>query len=241
MIIQACLNGARPGDFHPHLPLTAEAMASQGAACIAAGATDLHIHPRDARGRESLAAVDETVRVVRIACPGTPIGVSTGQWIESDASRTTRCIEAWRQPPDYASVNLSERDAPDVLAALHRIGVGIEAGLSSTADAERLVTLPRYDQCLRVLIEVEEQEMKRARDIVDEIASVLARTGCSLPILLHGVDATVWPSIHLAGQRGWSTRVGFEDGKLLPNSEVATSNAMLVGEAVRHLGEQRSR
>ncbi|RUX42332.1 3-keto-5-aminohexanoate cleavage protein, partial [Mesorhizobium sp. M7A.F.Ca.US.001.01.1.1] len=43
MIVQACINGARPRDFHPKLPLTAEAMASDAAACVAAGAAELHI------------------------------------------------------------------------------------------------------------------------------------------------------------------------------------------------------
>jgi len=235
MIVQACLNGARAAGFHPDLPLTVAAMARQGVACVAEGAAELHIHPRDAEGRESLAAVDETVRLVRRSCPGIPVGVSTGEWIEGSASRTLRRIEGWQDLPDYASVNLSEKSAPDVIAALHRMGVGIEAGLSSTADAERFVALPGSSQCLRVLIEVEEQELERARHVVDDIASVLAKTGCSLPILLHGFNATVWPLIDLAGQRGWSTRVGLEDGKWLPNGEVATSNAMLVAEAVRHM------
>ncbi len=61
MIVQACINGARPRDFHPSLPLDAHAMASDAAACVAAGAAELHIHPRGADGRESLSAVDETV------------------------------------------------------------------------------------------------------------------------------------------------------------------------------------
>jgi len=235
MIVQACLNGARAADFHPNLPLTAAAMARQGAACVAEGAAELHIHPRDAEGRESLAAVDDTMRLVRQACPGIPVGVSTAEWIEGEASRTLRRIEAWRDLPDYASVNLSEQGAPDVMAALHRIGVGIEAGLSSADDAERFVTLPGFNQCLRVLIEVEEQEIERARHVVDDIASVLAKTGCSLPILLHGFDVIVWPLIDLAGQRAWSTRVGFEDGKLLPDGKVATSNARLISKAVRHM------
>lgn len=46
MIIQACLNGARRTDFHPRLPPAVEAIARDGASCLAAGATELHIHPR---------------------------------------------------------------------------------------------------------------------------------------------------------------------------------------------------
>ena len=55
MIIQACLNGARPAGYHPALPLTPDAIAHDAAACVAAGAAELHIHPRGADGRESLA------------------------------------------------------------------------------------------------------------------------------------------------------------------------------------------
>ena len=80
MIVQACINGARPPDFHPALPLTADTMARDGAACIAAGAAELHLHPRGPDGRESLAgaAIGTTVAAVRQTCPGTLIGVSTG-------------------------------------------------------------------------------------------------------------------------------------------------------------------
>ena len=46
------MNGARDVDFHPALPLTAEAMARDGAACIAAGASELHLHVRGSDGRE---------------------------------------------------------------------------------------------------------------------------------------------------------------------------------------------
>jgi uncharacterized protein (DUF849 family) len=43
MIVQACLNGLREPSFHPALPLTPDAMARDGAACVAAGAAELHL------------------------------------------------------------------------------------------------------------------------------------------------------------------------------------------------------
>ena len=76
--IKACLNGNREPGAHPALPLTADQLAADGAAAVAAGAQVLHIHPRGTDGLESLAAVDEAVRAVRAAIPGVPIGVSTG-------------------------------------------------------------------------------------------------------------------------------------------------------------------
>src|ERR1700712_1151206 len=169
MIVQACLNGARPNDYHPQLPVTAEAMAIDGARCIAAGAAELHIHPRGVDGRADLTAVDETIRAVRDKCPGTLVGVSTGAWIEGDEQRTRDCISAWRELPDYASVNLSERDAPAVIVLLDRMGIGVEAGLATVADAERFVAIPNCHRVFRILIENGEQAFEKADKIADGI------------------------------------------------------------------------
>lgn len=232
MIVQACLNGARSRDFHQGLPLDPDEIARDGADSVAAGAGELHIHPRRADGVESLEAVDAAVSAVRRACPGTLLGVSTGAWIEKDEQRTRDCISGWNELPDYASVNLKEPDAPAIMDLLRRRGVGIEAGLALVADAERFVGLADRERVLRILIEVKEQDLETARQIADGIAAVLERAGVRRPILLHGFDATVWPFVELARQRRWSTRVGLEDGRHLPDGTVASGNAALVAEAV---------
>ena len=232
MIVQACLNGARERSFHPALPLTAQAMARDAAACVAAGAAELHIHPRGPDGRESLAAIDATIPLVRKACPGTLVGVSTGAWIEDDEARTRSLIDGWRELPDYASVNLSEHDAPAVMERLRWRGVGMEAGLASVADAERLVGFDGGDRIFRVLIEISEQDLAKASAVADGIFAVLERAGMRRPILLHGENATVWPFVELAAERRWSTRVGLEDGRTLPDGTVAPGNAALVAAAV---------
>lgn len=232
MIVQACINGARPRGFHPRLPLDAKAMAGDAAACVAAGAAELHIHPRGADGRESLAAIDATVLAVRLSCPGTLIGVSTGAWIENDVARTRTAIAGWRELPDYASVNLSEPDAPSVMELLRKRGVGIEAGLATVADAERFVGLADHSRVLRILIEIDIQDLPTALDEAHGIAAVLERTGVRRPILLHGVDATVWPFVALAHRKRWSTRVGLEDGRMLSDGTMAQDNAAIVAGAV---------
>ena len=232
MIVQACLNGARRSDFHPYLPLNAEAMARDGASRVAAGAAELHIHPRGLHGQESLAAVDATIPAVRRACPNTLVGVSTGAWIENDAEQTRNAITGWNALPDYASVNLSEPDAPAVMELLRQRGVGIEAGVASVADAERFLNFPDHDRVFRILIEIGEQDIGAARKIADDIAALLDRASVRRPILLHGFDATVWPFVSIARQRQWSTRVGLEDGKHLPDGTIAPGNAALVAAAV---------
>ena len=82
MLLQAALNGDLTRAGHPALPLSAEELARDAAACVAAGAGAMHLHPRDAEGRERLDAelVDAVVAGVRRAC-GVPVGVSTGAWI----------------------------------------------------------------------------------------------------------------------------------------------------------------
>ncbi|WP_375588039.1 3-keto-5-aminohexanoate cleavage protein [Hoeflea alexandrii] len=232
MIVQACLNGARPSDFHPGLPLTPEAMAADALACIKAGAAELHIHPRNGDHAESLLAVDSTLAVVRAACPGTLVGVSTGAWIENDIEKTRACISNWSVLPDYASVNLSEPDAPRVMELLRSIGVGIEAGLATVADAERLVALADHQKVLRVLIEIEEQQWPAALALAEGIVSVLARASVTRSILLHGFDATAWDFVRLARQRNYSTRIGLEDCRNMTDGTLAAGNAALVAEAV---------
>jgi uncharacterized protein (DUF849 family) len=231
MIIQACINGARSPSFHPALPLTAEAMVRATRACLAAGASEIHLHPRGPSGAESLAAVSNTIRLLRSSFPGTLLGVSTGAWIENDEAETRRLIAAWSDLPDYASVNLSEVDAPGVMDLLLEKGVGIEAGLASAADAERLLAYPQAHKTLRILIEISEQQLDAAIEVCREIERILGASILRKPILLHGFDATVWPFVDEACARGFSTRVGLEDGKLLPDGTEAKDNAALVAAA----------
>lgn len=239
MIIQACLNGARPNDYHARLPTNSAELARDGLACVDAGAAELHIHPRSTDGSESLAAVDDTLRAVRQACPGTLIGVSTGSWIEGEEERTRSCISAWRELPDYASVNLSERDAPAVIALLLEIGVGVEAGLATAADAKRFVSLPYCHKIFRILIEIEEQNLGEADRTAEEISTILEHSNVRRQILLHGFDETVWHFVGQARQRHWSTRIGLEDGCNLPDGIVAHDNAALVRGAVQVFDSRR--
>lgn len=237
MIVQACLNGARPADFHPSLPLTLDAMVKDARLCIEAGAAELHIHPRDSDGDESLSAVDALMSSLREACPGSLVGVSTGEWIEGDPQITREKIAAWRNCPDYASVNLSEHDAPAIMSLLRRRGVGIEGGLATLADAQRFVTLPESKHVLRILIEIEGQDAEAAMDLADRIHATAVEAGITRPILLHGFDATAWPLVEHAKKRLWSTRIGFEDCKYRFKGNIARSNVELVSDAMRLVGK----
>ncbi len=240
MIVQACLNGRRTKAFHPAVPISPEEIARDAVRAVEAGAAELHIHARNHAGEECLRSVDEVVSVARSACPGTPIGVSTGSWIETDPQATLEAVSAWQILPDYASVNLSEAAAPALFELLGSKGIGIEAGIASVEDAERFVSRREQNRVVRILIEMDhETEWQEASDAYRGITDVLGRAPRTFPVLLHGYDATVWPFVRLAREKRLSTRVGFEDGKLLPSGQVARDNAELVAAAVAIFGSRR--
>ncbi|MBV9732235.1 MAG: 3-keto-5-aminohexanoate cleavage protein [Verrucomicrobia bacterium] len=239
MIIQACLNGGKRSSDHPAVPTTIQALVADGRKVLSVGASELHLHVRNASGLESLAPddVDATIKALREALPGTLIGISTGAWIEKDDDRTLAYVSRWSVPPDYASVNLREKNAPAVMEALHRRGIGIEAGIANKTDAERLVRLGLDRLSLRILVEVGEHDVDRAHAVTDEIMGVLRSTPFPRPILLHGDDASAWALLRRALESGFSTRIGFEDVKVLPDGLVAASNSELVAAAVQILKE----
>ena len=128
---------------------------------------------------------------------------------------------------------------PAVIERLRRLGIGVEAGLASAADAERLVRLDLACLSLRILIEINEQDQAEAMAVTDAILAVLAGAEVRKPVLLHGFDATVWPFVAHAFARGFSTRVGLEDGSALPDGTVAGSNAAMVEAALDLLRRSR--
>ena len=238
MILQACLNGSRrPGD-HPALPITPTALASDALTAVRRGANEVHLHVRGDDGKETLhyAALDETLKFVRLAVPGTLIGVSTGAWIEGDPGRTLDQIANWRALPDHASVNLSEPATPDMIKLLRRLGVGIEAGLASVADAELLLALNVGPACLRILVELDrEKTTVEASAAADAMLAALAKAHWRKPILVHGFDATVWPMLEYATRKSYSARIGLEDGLTLPDGSIAEGNGALVQAARREI------
>jgi uncharacterized protein (DUF849 family) len=172
------------------------------------------------------------MRALKAELPGTLVGISTGAWIEKNDDRLLAYAERWRVRPDYASVNLSETNAPALIEKLHRLGVAVEAWLAQSADAERLLALRLERFALRILVEVGEQEPNRAQAVADEILSVLRGSDAQKPILLHGTNASAWPLLRRAVESGFSTRIGLEDVSTLPDGSAAESNAKLVRAAI---------
>jgi uncharacterized protein (DUF849 family) len=242
MIVQAALNGARNHSYHPQVPQSLGDLAGDVAAAIAAGAGEFHAHVYAGRGRESLepTAVAEWVRTIRRVAPGALVGISTGGWIENDDERRLAYIRKWSILPDHASVNLEEPGAIDVIRALHARGVGIEAGISTVADAERLRDSGVASLVLRILVEVNEPDVSRAMAIADATLAILDGLPSPKPILMHGFDDTTWPFLKRAIAGNYAIRIGLEDTNALPDGTRATGNAELIRAAVDLINAQRA-
>ena len=232
-MLQACLNGNRTRTFNARVPCTAEELARDARDVITAGADQLHLHPRDADGVETLEAshVAVALAAIRQAVPGVAIGLSTHWAIPPGGVARQRQISTWTTLPEYVSVNLAEDDAPQVIALALQKGIGVEAGLASVADAQRFLALETAPRCLRVLIEIGEQDQRDGCTVAKAIIDVLGMAGVALPQLLHGYETTKWPLFRYAIELGLDTRIGFEDGDCLPSGATATDNAQLITAA----------
>ncbi|MFG2225817.1 3-keto-5-aminohexanoate cleavage protein [Streptomyces sp. NPDC048644] len=233
-MVQVCLNGPRTAADSGAVPLSPAALAEAARRAVAAGADDVHVHPKTPCGTDSLsprvlAPVLEAIR----AAVDVPVGVTTGAWAEPDPARRVARIRAWTALPDHASVNWHEPGADEVAAALLARGVGVEAGVwSGTAGAECFARSPLAPRVLRVLAEVTDRDPASAPRSARDLLAVLAEIPHGRPVLLHGWDGGAWPVVRLAARIGLATRIGIEDTLLLPDGSPTADNAQLVAAAL---------
>ncbi|MEV6521533.1 3-keto-5-aminohexanoate cleavage protein [Longispora sp. NPDC051575] len=245
--VKACLNGGRRVAEHPAVPVTPAQLAAAATSATAAGAEAVHVHPRDGHGAETLAAPDigAAVGAIRRACPDVPVGVSTGLWIAGhDPGARLDAVAGWsRLPasrrPDFASVNLSEPGFGPLALTLWSLGVAVEAGVWSTADADALAGSGLAGRCLRVLVEIIGTPRDAAPAAATAVLDRLEALDCPGPRLLHGEDEATWPLVALAGQLGLATRIGLEDTTTDPDGAPVAGNAELVRLALATWTAQR--
>lgn len=239
--LKACLNGGRSREDHPAVPLTPAELAASAAAAVDAGAEAVHLHPRGADGGESLAAADiaAAVTAVRQACPGTPVGVSTGLWITGgDPAARQSAVAAWAtlppgSRPDFASVNLSEPGWARLCGVLASAQIAAEAGIWSVADASRLASAGQAAGWLRILVEIIDVPAHTAAAAADQVLHRLDELNVSAPRLLHGEGPACWPLIAHAGTLRLPTRIGLEDTTVGPDGSAVKDNAELVQLALQ--------
>lgn len=241
MLLKACVNGPRPLAEHPRLSADAAVVAEESRRAIAAGAGAIHVHPKRPDGEDSLDAADVArfVEAVRAACPGNPVGVTTGAWTAPDPAARVRAVRSWTVLPDFASVNWHEQGADQVAEALLDRGVGVEAGIWHPEGLHSWQASPWSGRCLRALVELpdlQEPTPERVEDLARPLLTGIAAVAPGLPILLHGEEASAWPALELAGRLRLDARIGLEDTVRLPDGTLASSNEDLVAAARSRLG-----
>jgi uncharacterized protein (DUF849 family) len=235
--VKACLNGGRSRGEHPAVPVTPGELAAEAAQAAAAGAEAVHLHARDPAGAESVRPDDvgAAVAAVRRACPGLPVGVSTGLWITAGNHPARQAaVVAWAglpaaARPDFASVNVSEDGWAEVAAALAGTGIGVEAGVWSAADVHAAAQALTPVSLLRVMVEVMDVPAARAEGAAADILAALDGSPLrGVPRLVHGEGDGCWPLVRYAGRSGLATRIGLEDTLTGPAGQPVAGNADLV-------------
>lgn len=226
MAVKACLNGGRTRAEHAGVPLTPAELAADAVAVRAAGAFAVHVHPRGRDGLQTVDAkvCDAAVAAIRAAAPRLPIGLSTSAEIEPDPFARAAAMTAWRNRPDFVSVNVSEVGWAGIARAALHAGIAVEAGLAVPADAEELRSSPFAHQVLRVLVEVDGG--------AEDASAIAALIPEGVPQLWHGWGRRTWEVISAAGAAGIDVRVGLEDVIVLPDGRTPVDNAELVAAAV---------
>ena len=122
--------------------------------------------------------------------------------------------------------------------ALIQGGVGIEAGVWTVDDAERLGASGLGGQVTRILVEPGELQLLESEDktaaalgMVEEIHRALDRFGLMSPRLQHGDGEVAWVVLMDAVGRGLDTRIGLEDTLYGPDGERTTGNEALARAA----------
>jgi uncharacterized protein (DUF849 family) len=235
-MLQVCLNGARLPNGLPEIPVSPADLAAHATAAIAAGAQDIHVHPKNDDGTDTLDPdiVAATLTSIRAVIPGwVRVGVTTGAWTEPDASRRSDLIRRWPVLPDHASVNWHEEGAELVARTLADRGIAIEAGIwSSPSGALQFATSPLHQHVIRVLAEVTDPDPGTVLATATALLAQIAESW-SDPVLLHGEDTSTWPVLTLAAHAGLDTRIGLEDTLTQPDGTIPASNADLVRTAVQ--------
>jgi uncharacterized protein (DUF849 family) len=235
--VKACLNGGTSPAEHPAVPVTPEELAVEALAAARSGARAIHAHPRAADGSQSLAPslVLPAVAAIR-AATGLPVGVTTGIWaVSGDAGLRLSLVAGWTgaDKPDFASINVNEPGIDALAELLLSLGIAVEAGVWTVADAALLARSALATQAFQVLFEPTSRVAGEAVAEACAASAAVLAAGITVPQVHHGYDLATWDVIRWALGQGFAVRVGLEDTTVLPDGSVASGNADLVAAAVQ--------
>ncbi|MDQ2707861.1 MAG: 3-keto-5-aminohexanoate cleavage protein [Actinomycetota bacterium] len=229
-MLQGCLNGARPVDAHPALPVTPYELARDARVMARHGVSSVHVHPRCSAGLETLnpMLVGDAVAAIHSALPGMEVGVPAARWVEPDGQTRVEAVLAWGRlgggMPDVIAVNVHDMGWREVCAAAQSSGMGIELGVWTTGDAVTVRNAGLPPGTVRLVVEPTEPGV--AVDEAIRILRTLGQTG--VQVLVHGEDAGVWPVFDYAREHHLQARIGLEDTLLGRDGWLARGNEDLI-------------
>ncbi|MBD0708891.1 MULTISPECIES: 3-keto-5-aminohexanoate cleavage protein [unclassified Streptomyces] len=236
MFLKAAVNGGRSQAEHPTVPVTAEEIAADTLAVLAAGADVVHFHVRTPDGGQTIRpdALAEVLNAIRATAPGAVVGTTTGLWTCDGPEERYELVKAWDVLPDFASVAFCEEGAAETAELVVERGMVLESAVWTMDDVPALLASPTLHRNVRILIEPLEEDPEEAVASARAMAGRILAAGVTCPILYHGEGPTVWPLVRAAIEDGHEARIGFEDGTTLPDGTDTPDNAALV-RAVREL------
>jgi len=249
VILAVAPNGGRRGKSdHPAIPLTPDELAQDAAACLAAGASVLHLHVRDAAGRHSLSPelyADAIAAVRRAVGDALVIQITTeavGRYAPEEQMAAVRAVR-----PEAVSLALRELAPGEAdkagfaafMAWLQDEGIAPQIILYDRQDVDRLlqwaadgVLDAAATSALFVLGRYAEGQRSNPVDL-------LAFLGVGPVPFRDWMVCAFGPNeprcAALAGLLGGHVRVGFENNLHRPDGRLAASNAELAGETARLL------
>lgn len=244
VVLIAAPNGARrtPAD-HPNLPVTSDALAREAALCLAAGASMLHMHVRDAAGQHTLdpELYRQAIAAVREAAPGMIVQATSeaaGRYRPEEQIAAMRALA-----PEAMSVAVreivpdaeSENAAADFHAWAKAAGIHVQHIVYSPQEVKRFFDLKARDiipagraSLLFVLgkyIPPQDGQPEEVASFVSEIG------GQDVDFTVCAFGRNEHACIAEAMRCGGHARVGFENNLLLPDGKPANHSADLVALA----------
>lgn len=245
-------NGARHSkDHHPNLPITAQEMAIEAQQCVAAGASMIHLHARDANGVHSL-AVEENREVYQM--------VKQAVGDQALVQLTTEAVGRYSPEQQMALVDTLQPEATSL--ALAELIPSPESEPLAAAFFQRLAkqnTLVQYiiytpeqmreygalrqrgtipdspHHLLIVLGRYQQQQQSHPQDL-DAFMPLLS--DIAVPWAVCAFGAQEQACLCYAASLGADVRVGFENNLFDEHGQLAASNASQVASLKRALAQR---
>lgn len=247
-LLNVCLTGMVGRRKHnPHLPVTTDEIARDAEACLALGASMLHVHARDEAEEPDWRPepYQQIVRAIRRISPDVVVCVSTSGRKVTDLDRRAACLDLDPRP-DMASLTLGSLNflregvvnSPDTIRGLAErmaaLGVRPEleifdVGMARAAArllAEGVVPRPAYANILLGNAGTASTEPADLAAILSHLPGDTVR--CIAGIGGEQLRANLLGLIHADG-----VRVGLEDNLHLDRDKTPATNAQLVERVVR--------